>query len=750
MDPSQEKQYPKGVPPEPPFKLTSASTLNEGPDDDLTLDERECIEHPDVIRKKPSLFKAMPQVLVLPHLLSSTIGILLVISSLVVAAYIWLYMGSLWSPLSRVKNVPILLCNQDTGFNFSSSPGQVRRLFQNITGGAPVGTILQKQIMDPEGLVHKAFEWHDVSAQPGWTRESLIQEVDLGHYWGLLYIPANFSTALLMNAPTRQGPANISTPVTIEYVFDQGRNYATQGIIEKVMLTTVNGLIQGFLQRLLSSLSSPTLMATMTPSFWVKPIHFSETILHPVLQYGESFASYMVFVVAYIGSLLTVNCIARYLPSNVETFGMLTIGDDKEYRHFPALRIVLARHTVAIMFSTVHSLLIWMVPRVLHGYSTVGSTAFVAFVFTFLCTWSFLSVLFFMCRVFTIDGFQIPATLFLILQLTTSSSIMDWILTPGFYRIGIVFPMTYAVRGMRYIFFGSLKDKMWINWLVIAAYIVVPGILTVYCARRDIRRRRKALHTLDAARQARRQEWEQAYKDAENPPPPPEEEPDYDPRTLYERLQEQRQKKDDAFREATKFGNLIKKLDGDEFDFLSNLHEEEDKKKRDMAELEAQALEEFRSSVKSTTVAPPAPVSLSSTLGTTNIGGTGSATSLLASTSAATLISRKPRKSAFSGLVVGKEDKKSGATSPPDTAADSSKRKQGSETTSTGDEKSAAHTNKKLKSDHVGKSAVSSSSSSSELSNKDTKGAAASSSNAVAPKGISSLVSYASDSSDEE
>ncbi|KAF9155322.1 hypothetical protein DFQ26_009779 [Actinomortierella ambigua] len=704
MDPSQEKQYPKGVPPEPPFKLTSASTLNEGPDDDLTLDERECIEHPDVIRKKPSLFKAMPQVLVLPHLLSSTIGILLVISSLVVAAYMYV------------------------------SRGQVRRLFQNITGGAPVGTILQKQIMDPEGLVHKAFEWHDVSAQPGWTRESLIQEVDLGHYWGLLYIPANFSTALLMNAPTRQGPANISTPVTIEYVFDQGRNYATQGIIEKVMLTTVNGLIQGFLQRLLSSPSSPTLMATMTPSFWVKPIHFSETILHPVLQYGESFASYMVFVVAYIGSLLTVNCIARYLPSNVETFGMLTIGDDKEYRHFPALRIVLARHTVAIMFSTVHSLLIWMVPRVLHGYSTVGSTAFVAFVFTFLCTWSFLSVLFFMCRVFTIDGFQIPATLFLILQLTTSSSIMDWILTPGFYRIGIVFPMTYAVRGMRYIFFGSLKDKMWINWLVIAAYIVVPD-------------------TLDAARQARRQEWEKAYKDAENPPPPPEEEPDYDPRTLYERLQEQRQKKDDAFREATKFGNLIKKLDGDEFDFLSNLHEEEDKKKRDMAELEAQALEEFRSSVKSTTVAPPTPVSLSSTLGTTNIGGTGSATSLLASTSAATLISRKPRKSAFSGLVVGKEDKKSGATSPPDTAADSSKRKQGSETTSTGDEKSAAHTNKKLKSDHVGKSAVSSSSSSSsELSNKDTKGAAASSSNtlAVAPKGISSLVSYASDSSDEE
>lgn len=38
-----------------------------------------------------------------------------------------------------------------------------------------------------------------------------------------------------------------------------------------------------------------------------------------------------------------------------------------------------------------------------------------------------------------------------------------------------------------------------------------------------------------------------------DPPPVPEEEP-YDPRTLYERLQEQKQKKDDAFAEATKFG----------------------------------------------------------------------------------------------------------------------------------------------------------------------------------------------------
>ncbi|KAG0229858.1 hypothetical protein BGW42_001323 [Actinomortierella wolfii] len=735
----------------PTLAPTLSRALSKNPDDDLTPEERECVENPDVVYQKPTLFNSMPQVLVLPHLLSSTIWILLLVTSLIVAAYIWLYTGSLWSPLSRVKNVKILLCNQDTGFDFTNTPAQVQQLFLGITGGAPLGTVFQKQITDPSGAISRVFKWHDVSAEPGWTRASLVEEIERGNYWGLLYIPANFSTAFLMNAPTNSGPAqNISTPVAMEYVFDQGRNFSTQSIIEKVMSMTLRGLIQGFLQKLLTSPASASLVATMTPSFWVESITLKETILHPVLQYGEGFTSYMVFVVAYVGALLTVNCVARYLPSNVETFGMLTIGEDSQQRRFPALRIVLARHTVAIIFSFVHALLIWMAPRVLPGYHLVGSTSFVAFLFIFLCAWSFLSVLFFMCRVFTIQGFQVPATLFLIIQLTTSGSILDWILMPGFYRVGVVFPMTYAVRGMRFLYFGSLKHSMWANWIVIAAYIVVPGVLTVYFARRDIMRRRRALQTLDEARKARRLEWEKAYKDAENPPPPPEEDPDYDPRTLYERLQEQKQKKEEAFREATKFGNLIKKLDGDELDFLNNLQEEDDRKKRELAEQEAQALEEFRSTVKSATVVPPAPVSLASVLGTTSIGNTGSATAILESTPA----TRKTRKSTFSGLVVSKESKKESA-SPSDTPAASSKRKHDSESTSTEKNRQghldgdATHPTKKTKADQADASNTEPSPASSDSNVKGTaetpKSAAA-----LAPKGFSSLVSYGSDSSDEE
>ncbi|KAF8939874.1 hypothetical protein BGZ47_008022 [Haplosporangium gracile] len=112
---------------------------------------------------------------------------------------------------------------------------------------------------------------------------------------------------------------------------------------------------------------------------------------------------------------------------------------------------------------------------------------------------------------------------------------------------------------------------------------------------------------LEETRKARKEEWEKAYANNENPPPIQEEVP-YDPRTLYERLQEQKQKKSDAFAEAIKFGNLIHKIDNDEFDFLSSLEDEEAKKKREQAEQEAEALKNFRMNVISKTSTAPSPL----------------------------------------------------------------------------------------------------------------------------------------------
>lgn len=66
-------------------------------------------------------------------------------------------------------------------------------------------------------------------------------------------------------------------------------------------------------------------------------------------------------------------------------------------------------------------------------------------------------------------------------------------------------------------------------------------------------------------RKTRQEEWERV-RSADQPLEAPEE--PYDPRSLYERLQEQKGKRDMEYEEAHKLKNMIKGLDDDEVEFL--------------------------------------------------------------------------------------------------------------------------------------------------------------------------------------
>lgn len=92
-------------------------------------------------------------------------------------------------------------------------------------------------------------------------------------------------------------------------------------------------------------------------------------------------------------------------------------------------------------------------------------------------------------------------------------------------------------------------------------------------------------------RQKRQEEWEKV-RTAEQPVEAPEE--DYDPRSLFDRLQEQKQKKEFEYEEAHKLKNMIKGLDDDEVEFLDLVDKSkfEEEKRKYLAE--SKALDEFR------------------------------------------------------------------------------------------------------------------------------------------------------------
>lgn len=101
---------------------------------------------------------------------------------------------------------------------------------------------------------------------------------------------------------------------------------------------------------------------------------------------------------------------------------------------------------------------------------------------------------------------------------------------------------------------------------------------------------------LDQQKEIRKREWEEArqreakmpeYKKPEN----------YDPRSLYERLQEQKEKKQEEFDEKMKFKNQIQYLDTDDVNFLEEKAREEEEKEATKWEEELEAVREYRQQV---------------------------------------------------------------------------------------------------------------------------------------------------------
>ncbi|CAB3361116.1 Hypothetical predicted protein [Cloeon dipterum] len=101
---------------------------------------------------------------------------------------------------------------------------------------------------------------------------------------------------------------------------------------------------------------------------------------------------------------------------------------------------------------------------------------------------------------------------------------------------------------------------------------------------------------VEEQKKKRQEEWERVRK-----PDDPQEAPEeaYDPRCLYERLQEQKMKKEMEFEEAHKLKNMIKGLDDDEINFLDQVDKHKiEAEKRKNAE-EEEAIAEYRNAVNS-------------------------------------------------------------------------------------------------------------------------------------------------------
>lgn len=96
-------------------------------------------------------------------------------------------------------------------------------------------------------------------------------------------------------------------------------------------------------------------------------------------------------------------------------------------------------------------------------------------------------------------------------------------------------------------------------------------------------------------RRVRQEEWEKVRK-PDQPLEAPEE--DYDHRSLFERLQEQKQKREFEFEEAHRLKHMIKGLDDDEIEFLDLVDRSKLEEERKKSVEEAREMADFRNKVK--------------------------------------------------------------------------------------------------------------------------------------------------------
>ncbi|XP_066568573.1 PSME3-interacting protein [Amia ocellicauda] len=99
---------------------------------------------------------------------------------------------------------------------------------------------------------------------------------------------------------------------------------------------------------------------------------------------------------------------------------------------------------------------------------------------------------------------------------------------------------------------------------------------------------------LDEQRKKRQEEWEKVRK-PEDPEECPEEA--YDPRSLFERLQEQKDKKQQEYEEQFKFKNMVKGLDEEESHFLDEVSRQQQLVERQRREEDLKELKEYRSAL---------------------------------------------------------------------------------------------------------------------------------------------------------
>jgi len=280
-----------------------------------------------------------------------------------------------------------------------------------------------------------------------------------------LYIPKDFTAKVLsnLNAMNTTGV----TSVVVDEIYDEARSYTTVQFLKKAMVKAQDGFFQGIAKKVDS-------LGSFKPPFLISGIEYKEDNLHPVTGFGQNFSSFISFILLWIGTIATALITHFVFP--LENHWV----EKKDVQHPIAKTIGVKTLTNGIIMFVI-CIIVSIIPLCCGEVAMHKSYAALLFFFFFfsLCGLGINNCL---VHLFHFINFYLVAVTFMILQLISCGGLLHRDLQYGFFKIGKAFPMFYAVRELKYIYFGSGKHTQTANVLIILAWTIVflPLSLILY------------------------------------------------------------------------------------------------------------------------------------------------------------------------------------------------------------------------------------------------------------------------------
>lgn len=323
----------------------------------------------------------------------------------------FLYIGATWNPSARLKNLSVAVLSCDAGVPSS--------LLQVLPSTPAIGSqIISDSVLNPEsaaGALLGWFEFDCVAAAGGSCRaehaqacrNEMILSVNRGEIWSALFVPADFTSSVLSSAPSF---GLQSSQAYIEHIYGSGRSSSTYSFINSVVDPTVSGISVSLGKYILTS----SLSSAIEPSFYLQPVVLIKTNLHPILRYGEHFASYLFVVLSWIGSALTVSITIQFKT----TAEAAAFAGDTHITTREILKSIGIKSLISVFFSFIQMTALVSIVLCIGNYaSTDGHLLWahnpgLAIAYGSYMSWSFMSTNSFFLHLLGFDRFSVAVTIF--------------------------------------------------------------------------------------------------------------------------------------------------------------------------------------------------------------------------------------------------------------------------------------------------------------------------------------------------